>query len=640
MYDYQINNPNDYVPDAPDDSAPALPPSAIGKGGLSAINIASRGSPQQPNGRLLGGLQDFTQGDLENLLMPRVRTTEQLNSSQDARRAQLKKLQDALMTPEDSGLSGIDYILQGMMNNDKPGQVMNGFQKGVAMGLSAKQARAKLEREAAIQAQKVGLDFDQNEEKNATQMDENAIGNLRSLAKPVLDHGSGTGNGRNNPFRWVPGTGYVDTSQLDENGIPKIVYKDSKTVVEARQKARNMAEKQAASQSQRIPFENDTQRQEFINKRTDEITFQMLQGASIAPNEGNAVSKIDPKILDGLEATESSGNPLAVNKETKALGAYQFLPETVVMLHKNGYKFNPFDRDQSRAAAEYLLNDLLTKNGGDMNKALAAYGGFVSKDPSGYIAKVKAAGGIAQAAPGATAPAAPASPTGDLPIIQPQQQKAMNATSEAVAKMQAANVAKLRDEATAGQNMISTVQELKQLKFTPGMFADWKKRGGNLMEALGNNGPLAKAAAQSGNAEALLQALSNARISLEHGVQTRDDEIRFQKEIASIKNPQEGYDYMLKHMQELGNKAQEKMNFYDNWRQQHGGVTYDGADQAWQQRNKQYGGMVKRYGGSFIGRSEFINAMMNDPANLKAYGGDKNKLQARAEAEWNKLGSK
>ena len=93
-------------------------------------------------------------------------------------------------------------------------------------------------------------------------------------------------------------------------------------------------------------------------------------------------------LLDSLKSTESSGNPYAVNKDTKAMGAYQHLPETVQMLHKQGIEYNPFNENEQRQATKQYLVQLLDKNKGDLNAALAQYGGFKTKDPSGYIQKV------------------------------------------------------------------------------------------------------------------------------------------------------------------------------------------------------------------------------------------------------------
>jgi len=41
----------------------------------------------------------------------------------------------------------------------------------------------------------------------------------------------------------------------------------------------------------------------------------------------SAPSVITDKILDRLKMVESSGDPYALNKESKAMGAYQFMPE-------------------------------------------------------------------------------------------------------------------------------------------------------------------------------------------------------------------------------------------------------------------------------------------------------------------------
>lgn len=104
-------------------------------------------------------------------------------------------------------------------------------------------------------------------------------------------------------------------------------------------------------------------------------------------------------ILDGLLRTESSGNQFAVNPKTGAMGPYQFTPSTVASLRKSGFAFDPFDPGQSRDAADYYISSLARAQGGDYNAALKAYGGFVTKDPSGYIAKVTGQQPVQQPAP-------------------------------------------------------------------------------------------------------------------------------------------------------------------------------------------------------------------------------------------------
>jgi len=96
------------------------------------------------------------------------------------------------------------------------------------------------------------------------------------------------------------------------------------------------------------------------------------------------------KLLDNLIHTESSGNPYAVNDKTGAMGPYQFMPSTLAMLAKQGVKFDPFDPQQSRSAADYYLQQLKQQNGGTYQGALKAYGGFVHADPTQYVSKVMA----------------------------------------------------------------------------------------------------------------------------------------------------------------------------------------------------------------------------------------------------------
>jgi hypothetical protein len=149
-------------------------------------------------------------------------------------------------------------------------------------------------------------------------------------------------------------------------------------------------------------------------------------------------SVVTDQLLDSLKKVESDKDPFALNKQSKAMGAYQFMPETVQMLHKQGIEFNPFNEKQAREAARTYLGQLVDRNGGDVDKALAQYGGFITKNPAEYVGKVKQ-GAVQTAAPAAqtTQPvssdplenyfsgkapaAAPAQPPAQPPIQPPAQ---------------------------------------------------------------------------------------------------------------------------------------------------------------------------------------------------------------------------
>ena len=122
---------------------------------------------------------------------------------------------------------------------------------------------------------------------------------------------------------------------------------------------------------------------------------------------------ISDQLLDSLRNVESGGDTFAINKKTKAMGPYQFMPDTVQMMHKQGIKFNPFDENEAREAARKLLTQMAQRHNGNIELALKDYGGFVTKDPTSYVQKVL---GGTSSKPAAAAPAAPtAAPASKAP---------------------------------------------------------------------------------------------------------------------------------------------------------------------------------------------------------------------------------
>lgn len=106
-----------------------------------------------------------------------------------------------------------------------------------------------------------------------------------------------------------------------------------------------------------------------------------------APKRQVAAAVTDD-LLNRLKKVESGGDVYALNKQTKAMGPYQFMPETVQMLHKQGMKFNPFDEKEAREAARTYLTQLTQRHNGNIDLALKDYGGFVTKDPTKYVKQV------------------------------------------------------------------------------------------------------------------------------------------------------------------------------------------------------------------------------------------------------------
>jgi hypothetical protein len=148
---------------------------------------------------------------------------------------------------------------------------------------------------------------------------------------------------------------------------------------------------------------------------------QAIAGAT-AGNPNATPTAVTPQLMDALRFTENGkNNPYSVNKVTKAMGPYQFEPDTVAMLHQQGMKFNPFDENESRAASQAYLGDLVRQHGGDLTRALAAYGGGMVNGqitPNGMAYVQKVMGNMNRGAP--PQQAAQAGPQGQPASVVPQ----------------------------------------------------------------------------------------------------------------------------------------------------------------------------------------------------------------------------
>lgn len=185
-----------------------------------------------------------------------------------------------------------------------------------------------------------------------------------------------------------------------------------------------------------------------------------------APSAAALPPGITPQLLNGLRRTESGGDPYAVNEQSGAMGPYQFKPATVAMLAKQGLKFDPFNEDQARGAAATYLGQLAQKNGGDVNKALAQYGGFITKDPSKYVAKVTGAPTAAAPAPTAMPGAQPTAMPGARPTAMPGvalQDPYTQKVQDANLDLNKGSMAGLVKEADSQRGVISTLQSAKKL---------------------------------------------------------------------------------------------------------------------------------------------------------------------------------
>ena len=91
-------------------------------------------------------------------------------------------------------------------------------------------------------------------------------------------------------------------------------------------------------------------------------------------------------LLDSIRQKESSGGiNVGPHPKSGAAGPYQHIPGTVKMLSAKYGPYDPYNEQQSRERTRQYMEELVAQNKGDVRKALGAYGGWVTKDGTGYI---------------------------------------------------------------------------------------------------------------------------------------------------------------------------------------------------------------------------------------------------------------
>lgn len=149
--------------------------------------------------------------------------------------------------------------------------------------------------------------------------------------------------------------------------------------------------------------------------QADSVTRQIFQGfatggqpaPSPAPKATGQFASLESQyglpsgLLNAVWGVESSHGANQGPSSAGAAGNFQWMPDTA---KKYGVQIGNLD-SEAQGAAHYF-SDLLAQHGGNLDAALKDYGGFVTKDASGYIAKVKAAMSSPTAAANSPVPAA------------------------------------------------------------------------------------------------------------------------------------------------------------------------------------------------------------------------------------------
>nr|WP_282188975.1 phage tail length tape measure family protein [Azospirillum aestuarii] len=95
---------------------------------------------------------------------------------------------------------------------------------------------------------------------------------------------------------------------------------------------------------------------------------------------------VDANTIKALIQQESTWTPTAVNPRSGAAGLMQIMPA-----NWSAYGVtNPFDPAQNVDAGTRIFREHLDRAGGDLERALSTFGGFITKSSDGYVASVKA----------------------------------------------------------------------------------------------------------------------------------------------------------------------------------------------------------------------------------------------------------
>jgi hypothetical protein len=101
-------------------------------------------------------------------------------------------------------------------------------------------------------------------------------------------------------------------------------------------------------------------------------------------NKAAQETGLDPRLIAAVMTVESHGDPGIVNPDSGATGLMQLMPGTA----KRYGVADMTDPWSNLEAGSKELARFINLNQGDLGKGLGGFGGFVTKDPEGYIAKV------------------------------------------------------------------------------------------------------------------------------------------------------------------------------------------------------------------------------------------------------------
>jgi hypothetical protein len=648
-----ITSANEFVPSPPRTFA-GLP----GNGAMAAAN-GNVGALQGALYRASTPMMDQDSIDeVKDTLFSRVRSPEDLAAAKEARRGALTSLQQANLA-EDSDWTPDRYIAYGMTKNDKPWDVTNGVQNGIALAMEADLAKQGKKYKAGVDNAKAGLDFENGEEKIDDKVEGKSLEDLTSMANAqsrinAIGAKGGAGGGMGTRWKPVAGVGLVDTWAVDPvtgESKPQVVVK-APVLAQMWQKELAAATKDAESEKNPMSFLGEdgkpdlAKRDAWIRQRANERMT------------GTLASQLDPQAQPDFSGQFASPPPGAPPSGAPAAAG---TAPAVPTMRYNG-KSGPTNASERKMAmgiaglggadandpsqlppgfstlpAIPAVSDTVRKNTADLAAIDAALADpkipadakmdlekkrqqLIAANRQALKEDIPKVGVL----PKAAAPAAtPSTAIPGVTMGSEADNRRDNKFSEGQATAAASlNSKAFHEPAVAAEGTLSTVNQLRSVPFTPGAFANQKKTIGNLMEAVGLKGSLVTEASNIENASKLIAQEVNSKVRAEVGVQTDSDVVRQAAESAKITDPKASFQFALNQMEENARRKIERSAFVKQMETKPEAAKTDMRTEWLKHADETLGPSMINYGGKPVFRTQFINQAVAqnpdmDPAEAK-----------------------
>jgi hypothetical protein len=365
---------------------------------------------------------------------------------------------------------------------------------------------------------------------------------------------------------------------------------------------------------------------ELLQQMQKDTAAQLEQDKNLHFEDADAYQNAYNKILQGKisEADKLSGglfsNAISSSKIDPFTPQNPAPAQELETLKSEPYsvKVAPGTPDAEKAAIMQAAEADFAKNGATMPA-----GPEVAPEPITATAPVAAPGSIMPKSEPMPAPFKPAAPWGEyatrpLPAakakpavtmfskVQQERDIEREKQAERWAEEGYKNIAQQSTSTAAWYDTLRAM-ESTDLKAT-GSFANVRNFSGKLLESMGYpNAEAAKSATTLSGLNNLIMQGIQQRLSVQNGVQARDDAERERQSFAQITDPQNVFKHLVKQAQAKALRQMEQEEFYRAWKTDKG--TYVGADGAWNDYIKDTP-IFATYGGQPVYMNQWVDSWL------------------------------